>query len=264
MATYKYKIAGAIPEKQFTLLRKNGKIEQCQESIDWEQKIKTNFADAPGWVSYTDTSCGAYTPLQVKLNIHTPKKTILIKQIKATLDAFSGLIYINDCSIVDLIAERIPDEEEYAELIIRPAKKENIELPDGDCTVLDRYIGPIKNSTFDVAGYPLQTEEYKKDKDLRDYIRGEFAAQNFTDEEIELTLHFSTVDIGVEVELGEQLEKLNMDKFPVRRPDVDNCAYSVLAALQGVLFRSPENIKKLHILKTYYNPEMGRNRIWIN
>ena len=44
MATYKYKIAGAIPEKQFTLLRKNGKIEQCQESIDWEQKI---WADRP-------------------------------------------------------------------------------------------------------------------------------------------------------------------------------------------------------------------------
>lgn len=262
--TNRYTISGKIPEKQFTLIRKDGKIEQNQETIDWEKGIKEKFYGSPGWVSYTDTEYGVYTPLQARLNIYTSERTNLIKQIKATLDAFSDIIYINDCSIVDLTAERITSEKEYAELLIRPAKKENIRIPTTDYLSLDRYVGPIKNSTFDIAGYPLQTEEYKKDKDFRDYVRQEFAAEKKIDGEFELTIHFQPVDIGVEVELSEQLEKLNMNKFPVRRPDLDNCAYSMLVAMQGTLFDEPENIRKIHLIKTYYNPEIERTRLWVD
>lgn len=260
-----YHIEGSIPEKNITLVRQqDGSINQSQESIDWEDAIKINFADSPGWVSYNDITYGAYTPLQVKLEIHTPKRTNLIKQIKATLDAFSSVAYVNDCSVIDLTAERIEDNEEYADLYIRPAEKENISLPCGDYIALDRYIGPIKNNTFDILGYPLSTEDYKKDKELRDYIRQQFAAQKKIYDDFEMTIHLSTVDIGVEMELSERLEKMSFEKYPVRRPDVDNCAYTILAALNGVLYDSPEQITKLHLLKTYYNPLYDRNRVWIH
>ena len=260
----KYHIQGKIPEKDFILMRQeNKKIYQTQELNDWTDEIQIRFADAPGWVSYSETEYGVYTPLQIRLEIHTPRKTNLIKQIKATLDAFENVAYVKDCTVVDITAERIADNEEYADMYVRPMNAENINLPDDDYIPLDRYIGPIKNSSFDIKGYPLSKDDLEKDEELKEWIRQEFAAEKKIDGDFEMTLQISTHDVGVEMELTERLEKWHWERFPVKRPDLDNCAFTIINALDGVLYDSPEQISKLHILKTYYNPIMFRNRVWI-
>ena len=259
------KFSGAIPEKNYVMIRRNGEIKQSEESIQWESKIKNELADTWGWTSKTDPELGEYTPLQLDLKIYTPKKTVLIKQIKALLDALTDIIFSDDCCIVDLTAERIYSTEEYARLTIQPADKENITFESGPCVILDRHIFTIKNNVWDEAGYPLKTKEYEKDKELRDYIRTEFSNQQLEliDGEFEMSAVFGR-DIPKELPLADKMAWLAMDKFDVRRPDADNCAYQILTALKGIQYDKPEDLKKIHLTKTYTNPELGQtNKVWL-
>ena len=259
------RLDGAIPSKNYLMIRKNGQIKQSTESITWEANTKRELANIRGWTSKTDPEYGEYTPLQLDLKIYTPKKTVLIKQIKALLDALTGIVFVNDCSIIDLTAERIYSTEEYAELTIRPAEKENITFESGPCVVLERHISPIKNNTWDEAGYPLKTDEREKDINLRDYIREEFNAQqlDLIDGEFEMTAVFGR-DVPKELPLADKMAWLAMDKFDVRRPDADNCAFTILASLKGIQYDKLSDLKKIHLTKVYTDPELGQtNKVWL-
>ena len=258
-----YTFQGAIPEKEYTLIRRDGVINQNEESKNWESEVKQLLNGIQGWTSKTDTEYGEFTPLQINIKIYTPHRPVLIKQIKAILDALAGIVYVDDCSIVDLTGERIHSDQEYAELLIQPAIKDNIKIPDGDYVCFDRYIGPIKNNVFDEAGYPLKKEDYEHDKELRQYIRTQFDEQllDLIDGEFEMQAVFGTRDVGVEIPLEERIAAYNMDRWTVIKPDVDNCAYQILTALRNHTYGDPEDLQKIHITKTFNNPELGRNRI---
>ena len=121
------KINGAIPEKDYTIIRKQGEIKQNEKSKQFETEVKELLKGVKGWTSKTDPEYGEYTPLQLILKVYTPHRPVLIKQVKATLDALTGAeIYADDCTIVDLTAERIHSETEHAELLLIPANKSNI------------------------------------------------------------------------------------------------------------------------------------------
>ena len=265
MNTVNYTIYGAIPEKNFVLQRIDGEVKQDADVLEWQYNIKQLLRKAvKGWTSQTDTEYGEYTPLQAKIDIYTPYKPILIKQLKALLDALTGVIYMDDCTIVDLRAERKFAATEYAELSFKPATKDDIRLPDTKPVILDRYIKPVKATAW-ANGHPLDHNSYEIDKEFWQYIREAFASQQseLIGKEFDLTAVIGASELGVRTPLDNRISAYNMDSWPITTPDADNCAYSLLTALQKFEYNEPEDLVKLHLIKTYYNPSCSRNRIWL-
>lgn len=263
MKDVKYTLYGPIPEKNFILTRTNGELKQSEESKEWEADIKKLMqAEARGWISQSDPEYGEYTPLQAIITIHTPKKTILVKQIKALLDALTGVMYMDDCSIVDLTAERKYSEQEYTELYFRPADKKYIRLPDGEPVSSDRFIRPIKNTAFE-DGHPLDKEKYDGDIDWRKHIRAQFHDQKKQIEgEYELDALLGTGHLNDREPLKKRLAAYRMDFFPITMPDLDNCCYAILNAVNGGNVLA-EDCTKFHLIKKYYDPATSRNKFWL-
>ena len=264
--TVKYTIMGNIPEKQFVLKRKDGKIEQDLTAKRWEFEVKQTMKGlVTGWLSRSDETYGEYTPLRMDVKIYTPKKTVIIKQLKTLLDALTGVVYMDDCVIVDLKAERFYSPQAYTELYIEPANKERVQLPTEKPVILDRYLKPLKATVWDVDGYPLDSKKHKEDNQFRRYIRSEFAAQNteLILGDFDLFAVIGAAELKERTPLKDRHEAYNLDSWPITTPDADNAAYNVLQALLHHEFDRPSDLRRLHIIKTYYNPDCGRNRIWL-
>ena len=262
-----YTIQGKIPEKNFMLTRVNGEVRQSYEAKKWEYELRQLLKQdgIKGWTSRTDIEYGEYTPLRLDVKIYTPERPILVKQIKALQDALTGVAYMDDSAIVDLCAERIQNDEEYAELTIEPANKSYIRLPDEKAVILERPLRPIRANVWDEAGYFLDSKARKGDRDYMEYVRSEFSAQHgeLIDKEFDMFAVIGAYSLKERTPLKDRLEAYDMDTFPIITPDADNCAYAILSALQKFSYDSPKDLVRLHIIKTYYNPGCGRNRIWL-
>lgn len=255
-------IDGPVPEKYFVIVAHNGRIKQSAESKEWEHKAKEQIKHFRGWVSKDDIEYGEHTPLRVQIDIYTPHKTTLIKQIKAIDDAMTGAgIYVDDCSVVDLVAERHYSEKEYLEIDIRPAQHRYIKVPDGKPVAFTKQIQVVQNTAWE-DGHPLNTTAHNDDKEWFEYLRQVFDEQQeeLIEGEFKMFIEIGQDQLKTRTPLSV---RLGQDTFPIKSPDVDNCTYSILSALAKYHFGSPKDLKKLHVYKTYFDDYKTRNKVWL-
>ena len=268
-----YTKSGAVPEKSFKLKRgADGEFKQKPGVHEWEYEVKQDYRKMnPGYLVNTpsgDMRFAENTPLKLEINVHTPYKTDLIKQVKTVDDALTGAAYRDDSSIMILGASRIKDENEHLGIKITPASRDQIYIPD-DCTpvVIQDILRPVQATGYKLDNNPIDERAYESDLKQVKIIRDAFDQQQLelVYGPCELYAEIGIRDIPKTAPYYEKMKMRNLEIFPNYPRDCDNYAYALIYALNHC-WLDREDIVKIQIVKKFIdkeNPASPVNRIWL-
>lgn len=266
-----YRIFGQIPEKPFIVLQDdNGNVIQRPGQLDWETRVKNDFLKKCDGYTETDTNgnliLGEYIPLKCKIDIHDTEKHVIVRQTKSILDALKHAAYQDDCAIAELEVERILDDNCYTDIVIYPAKANQIKYPFPNPINFD-YFTTIKDTARSTDKSKKITPQKNLDLDQKLYqvIRDAFKSQcnEFICGDFEMFFLMNCREINKWVSLPERAELLKQNTLPITTPDADNSIYSLMKALHEVAFDDARDLAKFHVVKGWCNKEQKNYHLWI-
>lgn len=256
---------GEVPEKDFVVINS-----KSTEGVhDWQEKLANCYQEQNS-IAYLDNNydsetCYA-TPLTLDVQVITHENPILIKQVKAIQDALSGIAYLDDAYIAELLVrkDRNYDLEPKCYIDIYPAYAELCKRDDPCTHIVSGHFRTIQDTDYAAEGYSKKKENKDKDELMAQRIREDWQGERIKGL-WRFTAEYETAQITKS--MYPQFRKMMVERkiLPTQKPDVDNLVYTTLRALNDIAYDDIRDCQQIHATK-FYTPaeekEYKEHKLW--